>query len=209
MRPLEPITLGGRWVRLEPLGYHHLDALCQAAGGPRDTFALTHVPPDRAAMVAYIEAALAAHAAGLALPFATLRLGASDAAELVGSTRFGNIEWWAWPDGRTADSPDALEIGWTWLTPGAQRTGLNTEAKILMLDYAFGPLVVRRVTLRTDARNVRSRAAIERLGARLDGVLRAHMPAADGGIRDSAVYSMLASEWPAHRARLMQRLAAA
>ena len=100
-----------------------------------------------------------------------------------------------------------MEIGWTWLAPDAQRTAVNTEAKRLMLAHAFERWEVFRVSLKTDARNVRSRAAIERLGARLDGVMRAHSPAADRGARDAAYYSMLAAEWPDARARLDARLA--
>jgi RimJ/RimL family protein N-acetyltransferase len=120
---------------------------------------------------------------------------------VVGSTRFGNIERWS------SDAIDAVEIGWTWLAASAQRTAVNTEAKILMLDHAFGVWRVKRVTLKTDARNARSRAAIARIGGKLDGILRAHMPAADGGVRDSAVFSILAAEWPAHRARLLDTAA--
>jgi RimJ/RimL family protein N-acetyltransferase len=99
------------------------------------------------------------------------------------------------------------EIGGTWLAPRVQRTPVNTEAKLLMLAHAFEVWRVRRVSLKTDARNERSRRAIERLGARFDGVLRAHMPAADGGLRDSAFYSILDAEWPAVRETLRSRLA--
>jgi RimJ/RimL family protein N-acetyltransferase len=99
-----------------------------------------------------------------------------------------------------------VEIGWTWLAADAQRTALNSEAKYLMLAHAFERWRVHRVSLQTDARNARSRAAIERIGARLDGVLRAQRPAADGTVRDSAYYTILDSEWPAVRARLEARL---
>ena len=100
-----------------------------------------------------------------------------------------------------------MEIGWTWLAADAQRTAINTEAKLLMLGHAFEAWRVRRVNLRTDSRNLRSRAAIERLGAKLDGILRAHMPASDGGVRDTATYSLLATEWPQAKERLAGRLA--
>jgi RimJ/RimL family protein N-acetyltransferase len=193
------IRLAGRFVTLEPLSLAHLDGLVAAAAESRATYGLTHVPDTRAAMRAYIEAALASPA----VPFATV---AADG-RVVGSTRFGNLEHWSWPEGPRPDgSPDAVEIGWTWLAASAQRSAINSEAKLLMLGHAFEDWRVHRVTLKTDARNQRSRAAIERLGARLDGVLRAHMPAADGGVRDSAVYSILAAEWPAARARLVARL---
>lgn len=99
-------------------------------------------------------------------------------------------------------------IGYTWLTPSAQRTRINTEGKLLMIGHAFDAWDVWAVRLQTDARNARSCAAIERLGFRLDGILRADRPGADGSVRDTAAYSMLADEWPLHRARLLERLAA-
>lgn len=205
---LEPVTLQGRHVRLEPLSLAHVPALLSAASGPRETFALTQVPEDAPSMKRYVEIALAAQSQFLALPFATVDLARK---RVVGSTRFGNCEYFVWPDGkprRPPHSPDAVEIGWTWLAPEAQRTGINSEAKFLMLAHAFERLCVARVNLRTDARNRRSRAAIERLGAHLDGVLRAHTPAYDGaGIRDTATYSILASEWPALKAQLARKLA--
>jgi RimJ/RimL family protein N-acetyltransferase len=185
-------VLQGRAVRLEPLGRQHLEPLLAAAGESRASYGLTTVPADRDAMAAYIETALTTDC----VPFATVWHD-----RVVGSTRFGNLERW------NGEDLAAVEIGWTWLAVSAQRTEVNTQAKILMLDHAFGVWGVKRVTLKTDARNARSRAAIERIGGRLDGVLRAHMPAADGGVRDSAVYSILAAEWPAHRARLLDTVA--
>src|SRR5688572_14752314 len=157
-------------------------------------------------MRAYVQSALAEHAARRAMPFATLDATGT----VVGATRFGNIEFWTWPAGnpnqRGADVPDVVEIGWTWLSASAQRTAVNTEAKLLMLTHAFETWRVHRVSLMTDARNTRSRQAIERLGARADGVLRAQRPATDGGIRDTAAYSILDGEWPAVKARLRARL---
>ena len=165
----------------------------------------TWMPRSREALTRWIDEACALAAAGKAVPFATV---AAAGGRVLGSTRFGNLERSDWlrppPDPRPLDP---VEIGWTWLGRPAQRAGANTEAKLLMLRHAFGPLGVRRVTLETDARNARSRAAIERLGARLDGVLRAHLPASDGGPRDSAVYSILEAEWPAVEARLAGLLA--
>jgi RimJ/RimL family protein N-acetyltransferase len=206
MRPFAPALLEGRHVRLEPLSPGHVAALARAATiDGRETFAWTSVPDDPEGMRAYVEAALADQRAGLAVPFATVAAG-----EVVGSTRFGNAERWTWPPGsphqRPAGCIDAVEIGWTWLAPRAQRTAVNTEAKLLMLGHAFEVWQARRVTLKTDARNARSRAAIERAGARLDGLLRAHMPAADDTPRTSAVYSILAAEWPAARERLARAL---
>src|SRR5437588_1092690 len=200
------LTLQGRHVRLEPLSLAHVAALSAAASGPRETYRFTFVPDGEEAMRRYVEEALALRMAGAALPFATVRFADQ---RVVGSTRFGNLEYWRWPDGPRAapQPPDAVEIGWTWLAADVQRTALNTEAKLLMLGHAFETWSVRRVNLRTDARNLRSRAAIERLGARLDGILRAHMPGSDGAVRDTATYSLLAVEWPATKARLIERLA--
>lgn len=190
-----PVTLEGRLVRLEPLAPSHLEGLLAAANAdPAETFPYTWVPREREGTSRWIDDALALAAAGRAIPFATV--AAADG-RVLGSTRFGNLERWDWlrppPDPRPLD---AVEIGWTWLGRPAQRTGANTEAKLLMLRHAFGALGVRRVTLKTDARNARSRAAIERLGAHLDGLLRAHLPASDGGARTSAVFSILEAEWP-------------
>jgi RimJ/RimL family protein N-acetyltransferase len=195
-------------VRLEPLAPSHVAALLAAASESRETYALTTVPDGAEAMGRYVELALAERDRGVSVPFATIDVARG---AVVGSTRFMNIETWRWPGGdRAAPVPgvpfEAVEIGTTWLAASAQRTALNTEAKLLMLAHAFDVWRLRRVSFKTDARNVRSRTAIERLGARLDGVLRAHMPAADGGVRDSAMYSILASEWPAIRASLTARL---
>ena len=207
MMPLSAVTLAGRHVRLEPLSKAHLPGLLEAALGPRATFSLTSVPADEASMRAYVDFAQSQFEAGQALPFATI-----DAARnrVVGSTRFAALERWTWPAGRPAPEPavdfEVAEIGWTWLAPSAQRTPINTEAKLLMLTHAFEVWKLRRVMLKTDARNARSRAAIERIGARFDGVLRAHMPSFDGGIRDSAFYSILAAEWPEAKARLLAKL---
>ena len=204
---VEPVTLEGDHVRLEPMTTDHVPALLDAARGPRETYAFTYVPADEPGMRQYVATALVDHAAGKALPFVTVDRKAS---RVVGSTRFGNIEFWAWPPGnphqRGEHVPDVVEIGWTWLASSAQRSGINTEAKLLMLGHAFEYWRVHRVSLMTDARNSRSREAIQRLGARLDGVLRGARVAADGGIRDTAAYSILEAEWPAVKAALQARL---
>jgi RimJ/RimL family protein N-acetyltransferase len=176
-------------VALVPLAIDHVDALWAAASGPRDSYRFSTVPASREAMRAYVEEALA----GAFVPYATTWRG-----RVVGSTRFLPERW------HRGDTIHACEIGWTWLAADAQRTEVNTTAKLLMLGHAFERWRVHRVHLKTDARNARSRAAIERLGARLDGILRAHMPAADGGVRDSAWYSIVAAEWPAIRDRLQK-----
>jgi RimJ/RimL family protein N-acetyltransferase len=204
---VQPVVLTGRHVRLEPLALGHARALLAAASGPRDTYGFTAVPHDEPSMIRYIESALRDQEVGRALPFATV---AKATGRVVGSTRFGNIEYWAWPAGnphqRGEDLPDVVEIGWTWLAAESQRTPINTEAKLLMLTHAFEAWRVHRVSLMTDARNERSRRAILRVGARFDGVIRAQRPGSDGTIRDTAAFSILESEWPTVKRQLQSRL---
>ena len=202
-----PVVLAGRHVRLEPLTLGHVRALSAAASGPRETYALTTVPEDEPATLRYIEAALRDQEAGRSLPFATV---ARSTGRVVGSTRFLNVEFWTWPPGhareRGLDVPNVAEIGATWLAADAQRTPINTEAKLLMLTHAFEEWRVHRVSLMTDARNERSRNAILRVGARFDGVIRAQRTAVDGTIRDTAAFSILESEWPTVKRQLQSRL---
>ena len=207
-RPLDWITLKGRHVRLEPLTPSHAAALAAAANsGSRDTYSFTAVPASEEGARTYIDDALTLHAQAKVLPFATV-----DAASgrVVGSTRYLNVECWAWPAGspfqRGEDVPDVVEIGATWLAPDAQRTAINTEAKLLMLTHAFEVWRVHRVSLMTDARNMRSRNAILRLGAKFDGVIRAARVAFDGLIRDTAAFSIVEAEWPAVKAGLESKL---
>jgi len=197
MTPFDDITLEGELVRLEPLTLAHSHAMVAAASSDRSTFGLTSVPNgDLPSVEQYINAALEQHNRGEGLAFATIRR-ADD--QLVGSTRFMSAEYWH-PIGESPRAtPIAVEVGYTWLVAAAQRTGINAEAKVLMFDYAFDSLRVERVSLKTDARNERSRRNIERAGATFDGVLRRHMPASDGGFRDSAMYSLLREEWLAWR----------
>ncbi len=195
-------------MRLEPLAKAHVPALVAAAtSGSRDTYAFTTVPLSDADAERYVDEALQLHAQGRALPFATLD---AKSGRVVGSTRYLNVEFWAWPAGnplqRGEDLPDVVEIGATWLAPDAQRTSLNTEAKLLMLTHAFEVWRVHRVSLMTDARNMRSRNAILRLGARFDGVIRAARVAVDGVIRDTAAFSLVDAEWPAVKAGLRAKL---
>jgi RimJ/RimL family protein N-acetyltransferase len=207
----EPVILAGRHVRLEPLSTTHPDGLLRAATESRDTYGYTRVPDDREAMARYVEEALEEQATGAALPFA-VRDVRRDA--VIGSTRFLDLDYWtavpAPPTGRSVPRGDTVpavaEIGSTWLAASAQRTPCNTEAKLLLLTHAFEVWGVFRVTLKTDARNARSRAAIERIGARFEGIRRAHTRAVDGTVRDSAYYSVLAEEWPGVRAALKARL---
>ncbi len=206
----EPFGLEGRTVRLLPLSPDHVDGLLEAATGDRSSFGYTLVPADRAGMTDYVERAVTRRASGEQVPFATWSVGLG---RVVGSTRFYDLSPWDWTTSvPPAVSPgrqrtvDSACIGHTWLDPAAQRTPVNSEAKLLMMDHAFDVWGVRVVRLWTDARNARSRSAIARLGCRLDGVLRADRPASDGSVRDSAVFSMLAEEWPSARARLVERL---
>jgi RimJ/RimL family protein N-acetyltransferase len=197
---LDRITLQGRHVLLEPFSLDHIPGLVQAANQSRETYSFTNVPAD---MRLYVETALAGRESGTLLPFATINRNTE---RVVGSTRFLNVEFWNWPVGnplqRGKQLPDVVEIGATWLARDAQRTGINTEAKLLMLTLAFESWLVHRVSLQTDARNERSRSAIERLGAHFDGVKRADRVGFDGAVRDSAVFSILDAEWPEVKAQL-------
>jgi RimJ/RimL family protein N-acetyltransferase len=208
MRPIAPLVLSDDVVALEPLSIDHAEELWRVASGPRESFALTRIPSTLDETREYIEQSLAEQARGVALPFAARDVRAGQPGPIVGTTRFMTIERWTWPRGyqaheRPSGCADCVEIGATWLSPDVRRTAVNTHAKLLMLTHAFEVWEVRRVTLKTDARNARSRAAIERLGARPDGVLRAHMPGFDGAVRDTAFYSVVAAEWPAVKERLL------
>jgi len=208
MSTLGPLTLRGRHVVLEPLAVEHAAPLLALLDEDRSVYALQLLPPDLAGMRAWIAAALDDRDRGASIPFVVRRQGSG---EIVGSTRFMNIERWSWPGPPAApvpDGPDAVEIGGTFYAIAAQRTAVNTETKLLLCTHAFEAWKVRRISWQTDAKNERSRAAILRLGARFDGIIRAHRVGGGGTVRDSAWYSMLADEWPAARARLMARLAA-
>lgn len=202
-----PVVLEGTHVRLEPLSLDHVPALLAAASGPRDTYGFTWVPGGQAAMEAQVETLLRERDELRSLPFATV---ARATGRVMGATRFMRIEFWDWPPGnpnqRGEERPDVVEIGGTWLNAEAQRTAINSEAKLLMLTHAFEEWRVHRVNLNTDARNWRSRNAIERIGGKLDGVLRAYQPASDGIVRDTATFSILEAEWPAAKAALQARL---
>ncbi|MBV9270681.1 MAG: GNAT family N-acetyltransferase [Candidatus Eremiobacteraeota bacterium] len=190
------ITLEGDLIRLEPLELRHLDALVAAANVERSIYEWSIVPPSVEQMREYIETAIAWREAGTAIPFVSVR---KRDGVVLGSTRFFEIEEWRWPKGHERHGrslPDACEIGYTWLRSDALRTGANSEAKLLMLTHAFDQWGALRVCFHTDIRNERSRRAIERLGARFEGVLRAHRIAADGSPRDSCRYSILLHEWP-------------
>jgi N-acetyltransferase len=195
-------VLHGRLVRLEPLSRHHADDLALSAEEDRTAYDFTWVP--RAGEVDdYLHALFQRSVEGKLIPFAQIRLSDERA---VGCTSYGNPR--PWPD-----RPDtaAVEIGWTWLAASAQRTGINVEAKLLLFTYAFAQLRVARVDIKTDARNERSRRAIEALGAHFEGVLRSWSESwvaeERGRLRDSAMYSVIAPEWAACEEHLQQRLA--
>jgi N-acetyltransferase len=192
----EASVLRGRVVRLVPLSLDHVPALVAAANEGRATYDFTLVPDRTDTMAAYVALALDEQQTGRTVPYATFERD-----RVVGSTRFLDLEYWQSPS-----VPSVAEIGSTWLAASAQRTGVNTEAKYLMLSHAFETWQVHRVTFKTDARNERSRRAIERIGAQFEGVRRGHRLATDGTIRDSAYYSIVASEWPEVKQRLRARL---
>ena len=199
--PRKDLKLTGAHIRLEPLTARHAAGLLAAASNDRGMYQWSPVPRTAADVQRYIETAASWRDAGTAVAFATVRVADG---EVIGSTRFWNIERWAWPPGHPRhgrEDPDACEIGYTWLAPAAVRTAANTAAKLLMLTHAFEAWQVLRVCFHADARNARSRAALERIGAKFEGLLRAHRIAADFTPRDSARFSILAGEWPAVRQR--------
>ncbi len=200
---IEPFSLRGTHVELVPLQLDQAGELAAAAALDRSTYGFTEVPDDAEAMERYVAKLLAQRDAGAAVPFAQRRQADG---RLVGCTRFMELRfWWDRP------TPAEVEIGGTWLAADAQRSPINTEAKLLLLTHAFEAWGVGRVALCTDARNERSRRAIERLGARLEGILRHHRPSTAPGevgrLRDSALYALTDEEWPAVRDALRGRLA--
>jgi N-acetyltransferase len=201
----DPI-LHGSIVRLEPLSPDHAPDLAVAAEEDRSTYAFTVVPRANE-----IQKYLAAHAERvitcMLVPFAQIRQADGRA---VGVTAYYDPRYWpGHPKLRTELC--ALDIGWTWLAASAQRTGINTEAKLLLIGYAFETLGVVRVGFSTDARNERSRCAMQRLGLKFEGVLRhwspSRAPGEEGLMRDSAIFSVLAADWPTMKIALQQRLA--
>jgi RimJ/RimL family protein N-acetyltransferase len=186
-------TLQGRVVRLEPLTPGHADGLWEASRDKRTWRWLSVVQPStRAALDDWLRAALETAQRGAEIPFATIA-----GERVVGSTRFLALR----PEHRS------VEIGWTWLHPDAWGTGVNLEAKLLMLRHAFETWGCRRVELKTDALNERSRGAMEAFGATFEGVHRKHMLVRDGENRDTAWYSVTDDEWPAVERGLVARLA--
>ena len=196
MRAVEPVTLDDGRVRLEPLGLQHLGGLTRAAAdGELWTLRIANVP-DRDDAQGYIERALQGRAEGHRLAFAVIDAASG---EVIGSSSYHDI----------VPELDRIEIGHTWYGKSRQRTHVNASAKMLLMTHAFETLGARLVGWRTDNFNHTSQRAIERLGARRDGVIRHHALRRDGTVRDTVMYSMTAGEWPEAKAELQSRLARA
>jgi N-acetyltransferase len=199
-------VLDGSLVRLEPLAPDHAPDLAAAAEEDRGAYAFTVVPHANE-MQQYLAAHAERMASGMLAPFAQIRRRDGRA---VGVTAYWDPRYWP---GRFELHAEmcAIDIGWTWLAASAQRTGINTEAKLLLMEYAFETLGVIRVGFSTDARNDRSRRALQRLGAHFEGILRQWSPSRAPGeevlLRDSAIFSVIAADWPAAKTSLQQRLA--
>jgi RimJ/RimL family protein N-acetyltransferase len=201
MSPFEPVVLAGEHVRLEPLSAAHVPGLVAAAAEDRTTFNWTMVPHGEAELHGTVDQAERERIAGIRIGFATVHLADQ---RIVGSTSFLDPQHWRRSD---RDRPfDSIEIGSTWLAASAQRTAINTEAKLLMLGHAFDVWRVHRVVFNSDARNERSRAAIARLGATFEGVLHGFRYGVEGTPRDTATFAITARDWPVVRARLEARL---
>ncbi|MGH8281850.1 MAG: GNAT family N-acetyltransferase [Gammaproteobacteria bacterium] len=190
----QPPALEGKHVWLEPLTLDHLDTLCSVGLDPELWQWVPNPVRNRQEMLEYVETALEEQRRKVNMPFVT-RLVADG--QVVGSTRFANMDL----------KNRHVEIGWTWIGIPWQRTSVNTEAKYLMLQYAFDVLGCLRVELKTDALNERSRAAIKRIGAKEEGVLRCHTLTAGGRMRDTVYYSILDNEWPTVKSVLQAKLA--
>ena len=194
MLKVEPVVLADSRVRLEPLGLQHVDGLKRAAAdGELWNIRVTSVPdPDDTR--GYVERALQGFAEGHRLAFAVIDLAAGG--EVIGSSSYHDI----------LPAVERLEIGYTWYAKSRQRTHVNASAKLLLMTHAFEVLGAKLVGWRTDNYNFASQRAIERLGARKDGVLRHHAPRRDGTVRDTVMYSLAAGEWPEVKAHLHYQL---
>lgn len=191
---IEPLTLTGRVVTLEPLTVAHAAPLAAVGLDPELWRWIPSAVTSPAEMEGYVKTALDEQARGVSLPFA-IRLAGSG--QVIGSTRFGNID----------RANKRLEIGWTWYTPSVQRTGANSDAKLLLLTHAFETLGANRVELKTDALNAKSRNAILRIGAQQEGIFRQHVITASGRVRDTVYFSIIRDEWPDVKRRLLQKIA--
>jgi RimJ/RimL family protein N-acetyltransferase len=191
---LEPVTLTGRIVRLEPLELEHAPALAEVGLAPAIWQWTLSRPTSEADLRDWAGAAIRNRSLGTELPFVTIEAATG---RPIGSTRFMNI----------VQEHRRLEIGWTWVAPPWQRSGANREAKLLMLSHAFETVGCRRVEFKTDSLNEPSRTALLGIGATFEGIFRNHMVMPDGRMRHSAYYSVIDDEWPAVKARLEASLA--
>jgi RimJ/RimL family protein N-acetyltransferase len=189
-RHSDPFVLEGRLVRLEPMSLDHLDGLAEVGLDPELWRWTVARPTDRDGLRVWIETAIANRAAGGEQPWVIVE---RTSGRPVGGSRYLNIV----PEHRR------LEIGWTWVAPGWQRTGVNRKTKFLMLERAFASLGCVRVEFKTDSRNERSRTALLGIGATFEGIFRKHMVMPDSGFRDSAYFSIIDDDWPAVRSRLL------
>jgi RimJ/RimL family protein N-acetyltransferase len=190
---LAPVTLVGGIVRLEPLSLDHVPGLAKVALDPEIWRWTLARPTDEAGLRDWVATAIEARERGLELPFATVEIATG---RPIGSSRYLNIV----PEHRR------IEIGWTWVGRDWQRSGVNREAKLLMLEHAFDRLGCRRVEFKTDSLNEKSRAALLGIGAQFEGIFRNHMVMPEGRMRHSAWYSVTDEEWPAVRAGLEAKL---
>jgi N-acetyltransferase len=187
--PLQPVTLEGRIVRLEPMSIGHLDGLVRVGLDPRIWQYTLARPTDRAGIEAWMATAIANAASGLELPFVTVE---SASGQPLGSSRYMSI----------AEDHLRLEIGWSWVATDRRRAGVNREAKLLMLTHAFEVLGCNRVEFKTDSLNEPARRALAGVGATFEGIFREHMVMPEGRLRHSAYYSVIHTEWPAVKAAL-------
>jgi N-acetyltransferase len=186
---VEPVTLQGTAVRLEPLTLAHVAALTEVGLEAHLWRWIPTAVTNAEEMRAYVVEALDEQMRGTQLPFAIVERASG---KVIGSTRYANI-----------DAPNRhLEIGWTWITSAYQRTRANTEAKLLLLTHAFETLGAIRVELKTDALNYKSRKAILRIGATQEGIFRKHRICASGRVRDTVYFSIIDTEWPPMKSRL-------
>lgn len=191
---IEPVTLAGRMVRLEPLTVEHVPGLAEVGLDPEIWRWTLLRPQSEGDLLAWASSTIAARDTGTELPFATIDVATG---RPIGSSRYLNI----------ALEHRRLEIGWTWVAPAWQRTGANREAKLLMLEHAFDRLGCRRVEFKTDSNNEKSRQALLGIGAQFEGIFRNHMVMPGGRMRHSAWYSVIDDEWPDVRAGLEAKLA--
>lgn len=190
---MAPVTLTGRFVRLEPLSFEHLDDLCAVGLDPELWRWIPNQVGTREQMHGYIETALHEQDAGVSLPFAVIHL---ESGRAIGSTRYGAINL---PNRR-------VEIGWTWYASAFQRTPVNTECKLLLLTHAFERLGMIRVEFKTDALNEKSRNALARIGGVQEGIFRKHLICDSGRIRDTVYFSVLDVEWPEKKRALEAKI---